>query len=351
MQTASMLKPPDRGNSPKKKCSHVTVSLVAIALCLLVGPAQHAEGVPYYRFMDATATAAKGGGKPNIAKPFALDLHPLNIAALNNAPANAAIQPSSHYYYDSNLAGAARVVGGLGAGANNPCNIHWAARPPMYGGRRHTDPKRHVFEIDDTAAYWAGLGLDAQVDNNPTPGHATIFINDAAADVKGAGGGKTPAYANGQFQASAAHWGPKLAALPGPCRQANELWIAAPANAAGLQPQIGLPANNQDPTNVAGAYQGYGGINVLVEDPCALGAAALPAAYGGVSANHVWSLPAGTLPAIVAKLPARYGVWQYAANNNILYPIFRDITAQHDPHIQALGWVKQAACVGHACCV
>ncbi len=119
MQTASMLKPPDRGNSPKKKCSHVTVSLVAIALCLLVGPAQHAEGVPYYRFMDATATAAKGGGKPNIAKPFALDLHPLNIAALNNAPANAAIQPSSHYYYDSNLAGAARVVGGLGAGANN----------------------------------------------------------------------------------------------------------------------------------------------------------------------------------------------------------------------------------------
>ncbi len=186
-------------------------------LASLVEPAQHAEGVLYYYCTESWTTQPLA----NLRPPAALALSPTDIAALNKAPANkviAAVKPGLHYYYDSNKAGAARVIGGLSTGANSPCYIHWAARPAMYGGRRKAHAKLHIFEIDDTAGYWAALGLDAQVDNNPIPGHATIFIKDAAADAHLALGGKDIAYANGQFGASAAKWAPKLAALAGPCR-------------------------------------------------------------------------------------------------------------------------------------
>ncbi len=342
----------------------MTVSLVAIALCLL-GPAEHAEGERYYRYMDSTL---KTGGNPT---PEALTLSAEDVNALNRLPANkaaaavAAINPdaASYYHYDSNHDGACHVITGLSTGAKTPCNIHPLARPNVYGGRRPAHPKgkRHVFEIDDAApaGYWPGLELNAIEDNKPMPGHASIFINDDAADVKRAGNGKTVPWANGKFRASAQHWAPILPPphgplLPGPCIQANALWIAAPAiaGAGGApKPQIALPVDNQDPTHEFGAYQGYGGNNVLVENPCDLGPDNLPAAYGGISANHVWSLPARTLPAITAHAPGRYGVWQYAPNNNILYPIYRDFRHLHNPRIQNLGWVQVAACpVGLACC-
>ncbi len=331
----------------------------------------------YYRVIEAKAAGT--------VKPADLRLSQVDINALTDAVANAGFHAANvalaanddkrHYYYDSTHAagaGAVRVIGGLSTGADNPCNIHPLARLPQYGGRRPYVGGREIFGIDDgnPPGYWGGLGLDVEVDHNSVPYHATIFIKDHAADANphAPGAGTLVKDAIATLKASAPRWVmvPKVPPnnpMPGPCIQANDLWIAAPgANSpttGHLEPQITLGADGLDPTTVAGAYQGYGGLNGLVEDPCDLGAA-LPLAYGGGSANLVWRLPAHTLPAAAVVIPAAgagghptvegYGVWKYAGNNNILYPILAKNRAIHDPKIQALGWAQVPVCNGFHCC-